>query len=763
MPVTPSALLHSGRWNLQLRLQRFAGSAAPVETVRLPFAPEAAPAGAEFAGARWEITCRLHAVPDRPDALDGVLACQVTEGHAQEVNAGIELAVTDWSTDSFLLLPAAAYNGNRYAVRHQQYPPIATEPGDLGPTAPTTITDVPRLEMDPATPSHLHLLTGDETTPGWGFFAPPARYAAILLTGQGGPHGNHGIVVTEEAGHGRAVLAVEAPGVRPAVYTMMNTRTESWDRGADLATGDRLEIRFRLLAFPASDVQALYDRFAEVRKDLTGPVTLRHSLPFSAAWTILEEKYNRHNWNPAGYYTVGVAADWEKGNPYADWQLGWVGGAMNTLPLLARGTPESRERALKTLEFLFTAGTAPSGLPYGIFHAGKPVSDHFKQRDSTRWVMVRKLGDALYFIFKHFDLLKKQDANWQPPAHWERQARTLADRLVELFARHGQLGQFLDWDTGEIRVGGSTAGAMVPAGLALAGQWFGEPRYAAAAAAIARHFIDRDLRAGVTTGGPGEILQSPDSESAFALLESLVVLFETTADRSWLPHAEAMAKQCLTWCASYDHRFPAASPFGRLDMRAAGSVWANVQNKHSAPGICTLSGDSLFKLWRATGNPLYLNQIQETAHNLPQYLSRADRPVGDLPPGFMCERVNFSDWEGRNNIGGSLFGSCWCEVSLLLTAVEIPGLYLQPDTGFLAVFDHVDAAVTARDAAGATLRVTNPTAFDAAVKVLVETAAEAAARPLGPNALFTCPVLEVKAGETRTMTLRRTAAGGRRW
>ena len=51
-------------------------------------------------------------------------------------------------------------------------------------------------------------------------------------------------------------------------------------------------------------------------------------------------------------------------------------------------------------------------------------------------------------------------------------------------------------------------------------------------------------------------------------------------------------------------------------------------------------------------NALYLDQIQETAHNLTQYLARADRPVGDpqiMQPGWMCERVNFSDWESRDN------------------------------------------------------------------------------------------------------------------
>ena len=38
----------------------------------------------------------------------------------------------------------------------------------------------------------------------------------------------------------------------------------------------------------------------------------------------------------------------------------------------------------------------------------------------------------------------------------------------------------------------------------------------------------RDVQAGVTVGGPGEILKCPDSESAFAMLESFIVLYEVT-------------------------------------------------------------------------------------------------------------------------------------------------------------------------------------------------------------------------------------------
>jgi hypothetical protein len=368
---------------------------------------------------------------------------------------------------------------------------------------------------------------------------------------------------------------------------------------------------------------------------------------------------------------------------------------------------------------------------------------------------VRKQADGLYFLIKAFHALHGQDAQWLLPAHWAAGTRRLADRFVDTFRRFGQLGQYLDCETGDVIVGGSTAAAMAPGALALAGQYFVQPEYIEVAEAIARQLDERDVRAGITTGGPGEILKCADSESAFAMLESFVVLYEVTGLAHWLDRAQAMAAQCLTWCASYDYAFPPGSPFGRLDMRAAGSVWANVQNKHSAPGICTLSGDALFKLFRYTGNRLWLDQIQETAHNLPQYLSRADRPVGWPPamrPGYMCERVNFSDWERHDNIGGCLFGSCWPEVSLLLTAAELPGIYAQPDSGLLCVLDHVEARLVVADDATVTLECRNPTPFDATVRVCAESSA-AARTILGQAASLRWPTLDIPAGATRVLAL----------
>ena len=129
-----------------------------------------------------------------------------------------------------------------------------------------------------------------------------------------------------------------------------------------------------------------------------------------------------------------------------------------------------------------------------------------------------------------------------------------------------------------------------------------------------------DIIRGLTTGGPGEILSAPDSEAAFAMLESFVTLFEITGDDEWLAPAHDLLRQCATWVVSYDYQFPPDSTLGKSQARTTGAVWANIQNKCAAPGICTLSGDVLLRLWRASGDPLALDLLGDIAHGLPQYM-----------------------------------------------------------------------------------------------------------------------------------------------
>ena len=270
-------------------------------------------------------------------------------------------------------------------------------------------------------------------------------------------------------------------------------------------------------------------------------------------------------------------------------------------------------------------------------------------------------------------------------------ARKAADAFVKLWDRYGQFGQWVHLDTGDIMAGNSTSGAMAGAGLAEAADFFGEPRYMEGAEAATKMLYERDAVKGFTTGGPGEILQCPDSESCAGLLESLVALYETTKEAHWLEKARHLAHMTASWTVAYNYHFPETSEFGRLDMKTIGAVWANAQNKHGAPGICTHSGLSLYKLYQYTGDPMYKELFEEIVLTVSQYMSTDARPIysWDVPkdasllnddsitapperllPGFICERVNLSEWESWRCVGGVFNGSCWCESTNLLILAE---------------------------------------------------------------------------------------------
>ena len=84
------------------------------------------------------------------------------------------------------------------------------------------------------------------------------------------------------------------------------------------------------------------------------------------------------------------------------------------------------------------------------------------------------------------------------------------------------------------------------------------------------------------------------------------------------------------------------------------------------------------KLYRFTKNEKYLELIKDIAYFIPQCVSTDKRPIytWDKPPkkqpeGFIGERVNMSDWEGTDALGGTFYGSCWCETSLTLSFAEL--------------------------------------------------------------------------------------------
>lgn len=574
------------------------------------------------------------------------------------------------SADNYIFIPACCYHGNQFAVRAYNYPPMF-RPEEASPDMPVTITDVPRLNPDGS--GKIEVTTGDAAVPCVGVYLPDEKRGILIFTVQ--EIGGKNIGLAYEQGE----IRLTWPAKREKLYygSHLHSNPQVWtDEPADIPT--------KVLDFACEDLEQFFRTYFENRKIMGLDDRRPEPLPFSRQLAMQRRKFNTMNWHEdPGFYMVGTDR-----SHFQVWQPGWTGGGMSSYALMKLGDETEQQRALDTLSFLFST-QAESGFFAGIVDDGGNVfGDGFDVPGTENWHLLRKSADVLYFLFKHFALM--QERGLEIPTAWLDGTRKTADGFVRLWEKYGQLGQFVDLHTGDICVGGSASAAIASAGLAEASVFFGEEKYLRTAEAIADWHDKEQLCKGYTTGGPGEMLQCVDSESAFGLLESFVTLYEVTKNTHWLNRARVCADFCSSWVVAYNYRFPEKSEFGRLNKKTVGSVFANLQNKHAAPGICTLSGDSLFKLWKYTGDRLYLELLKDISLTIGQYLSTDENPIyGGLTPtarenatpeeleahrmpeGFICERVNLSDWEGQDMVGGLFNGSCWCETSNLLTLAEV--------------------------------------------------------------------------------------------
>ncbi len=616
------------------------------------------------------------------------------------------------------MVPACAYDGNRFEAVERKYPPMFHE-SEFGLHPPVRMTEVPRLS--PEGDSFMDVTTGDMAAPCVCLFNKRSKKGFMLFFEQGAKSLNHGVSLDQVGDE--LSITLRAPAKRRLVYRWYEgipslRENPSADAPMSVQAGEEIAIAHRAFVFDCEDIPALYRAFFEKRA-LLYHASAHASLPFSAFWDMAMDEMNlTHFEEKEGFYTLDALSRPNLSH-FGVWQAGWVGGGMFTLPLMAHGDEETRARVVRALEFT-TRVQSKIGFYYGIYAWGEVIHDCFGyHKDKHCLLLIRKHADMVYYLAKH--ALCFRALGMEYPEHLMKSLILAADALVNLWERYGQLGQFINAETGEIMVGGSTAGAMAPGALAAMYLVTGDQRYATAARDIARFFYKTATQAGVTTGGPGEILAAPDSESCSALLESYVALYEMDGTDEWLEMAKDAAHQAASWVVPYDYEFPRDSRFGRMGIQAAGSVWANVQNKHSAPGFCTMSGAPLLKLYRATGDENYLRLMREVAHFMPQVASRPERPMymvqgGALRPAEMCERVNLSDWEGNKNVGDSIFGpSTWPEVSMMVTWLEVPGVYVAAKKGLVCVSDHVNARLD-----GDTLLIDNPTEYPARVKVMID-------------------------------------------
>ncbi|RGY95253.1 hypothetical protein DXA15_15720 [Parabacteroides sp. AM58-2XD] len=652
-------------------------------------------------------------------------------------SAGVAVAFDryNWSSDNYVMIPSVVYNGNRQRIVNRPYATGLDLTDYRRPDLALTSNPIPQLSPEFGAPSKLEVLVNNAATPAIAWLERARQKGYVLLTDQGieqnGTIYDHALIVEESPDRSVSSMIVSAPGVREKKPQFIGF-SESPDRGLSFRKGEEVKVRVRLFAFDAPAVPVVLERFHQVRKLQTGENHPRNLKPASEVMRLMTFNIDRRylkcdNWE----YYCPENADWIS--------FGWIGGLMNTYPMLALDDPEHLRRVANTFDFALPRAQGKSGYFYGTLGSDGKVFGRDGCVEHPEINLTRKSADVLYWMVKQFMLLKAQNRQEAIRPDWETSIKRLADAFVNTWNKYGELGNYVNVETGEIEVYNSTSGAMAVAGLALASQYYGNPEYLEVAEQIGEAHYNHFSLLGFTSGGCADILQNADSETAVAFLTSCNTLYELTRKPVWLARARAAAHLCSTWTVSFDYVLPEDTELGKLKTPITGAVWASTQNKHGAPGFCTSSADALFRIFRETRDFSYAELLHDVWH---AYVE------GIRPNGFISERLTYCDAELRGTRGlGGEGGNGWNELNGCMMAMELPGLYIRPDKNMFYAFDHVDVKLVKGNKREMVLSITNTTPFDAEISVLSESEAEAA-KPLPAVAFVNWKKIKVKAGKT---------------
>ena len=686
----------------------------------------------------WTYVLNAKAVNGEKDALD--LTLSVERKGAAILSAGVAVAFDfyNWNQENYVMIPASVYNGNRNRIVNRAYATGLDREDLYRKDLPLTTCPLPQLSPQKGTPSLLEINSSNAATPAICFFDRKNKQAFMVLAEQGisinGGITDHGLIVEESPDRNRASLIISAPGVRRLKPQFIGFGA-SPDRGIEWKQGDKVELKLRIYAFKASSVTDLLNRFMTARKSVTGKNNPRKLIPFSEVIRLMtanidERYYKGENWE----FYCPENAEWIS--------FGWIGGLMNTFPMLVLGDEKHRKQVFNTFDFAIPRAQGASGYFYGALNHDGVVFGREGYDEFPEIVLTRKNADVLFWMIKQFMLLKAQGHGGSIKPAWEENIKRLADAFVSTWKQHKHWGNFLNNKTGEIAVYNTTGGAMAIGGLALASDYFNCPEYLKIAMEAADFYYKEFLKSGITTGGSADVLQNADAETAVFMMTSMMTLYEYTQKTQWLDYCKNLADLCATWTVSYDYILPAHTPLAKLGAKLAGVVWASTQNKHGAPGFCTSSGDPLFKIYRLTGERKYAELMYDIAH------AHAE---GIQPNGKITERLTYCDADNRGSrLDGDKTG--WTELNGALMGMELPGIYLRKDIDRLFVFDHVEVKTVKRSRSEIILQITNPTKYDASVSILAEDAKQAK-KPLGYVSFLSWPTVHVKAGETTQYVL----------
>lgn len=650
----------------------------------------------------------------------------------------LDLEIGDYSEEWFVFMPSACYDGNRFRMVRLPYGTPGLDP--FFPDGKNQEKGVVLREI-PSLDNGFNRLITDSSAPVAAIFMKEQKKALFFSFEEGTLPGEHGVemeITQSNAFH----LRLSIPKLRTKTFS----HYAKTDSPVLLQKGFLLNVPFQIREFDAENFAFFYKYFAQIRNLFPEQKPFRNTRSFSSAIQDLLYCFNEYRYRKeARFYAKCGNQD--------RLDLGFV--SFVELPaLLLSGDEETQKRVRDELEEILTHAPMKSGYfyPSALWKEGK---NHYfgGERETWKndWTLVRYQCEILYTLIRTFVLLEEKGQ--VIPEQWKKVTCTLAETLHGLWQKSHSMGFMVDEITGKIIVNDSFNGAMAPAALLLAADYFGKEEFIRSAVECGDYFAEYLAEKGFTFGGPSDALFSPDSETAFSLLESLVSLYEKTREECFLQYAQFCADYCSGWVPAVEYSFPEGTLMHRLKVDSRGSVQANLQNQHGAPGCCTMSGSSLLRLYYYTGEERFLALLQEIAHNCVQYIATDDTTYthyngkSALRKGEISEKVYFQDARfPKGEINGASGG--WTESSVLMTLTDNPGMVYDGRNGKFFMLDHLEYRISNHK-----LTLKNP--FDTPVKsrclFLTETPLPTLERVIHPDkGAFE---IELAPGEEKTIPL----------
>ena len=583
----------------------------------------------------------------------------------------------DWR--SYIIAPGAMYNGNRFIVSPQPYCPYLLTEG-VSPDGPIVMADNPRLCSD--TGYSVEFAANAFAIPVVGIYDSARKLGFVIGIEIYGDWGVTGVNLKTLPGTPLR-LEICLPVMRKKRYRFCDW-IEVNEKGMNLEPGQTVECKVRIIPIHADCIPDFISSLTEYGYSTRGTEARRSGLSFSEAADIIENKLNSFNWSEKnGYYTDRLNfPDMPK---LILVQTGWVSGGVTFYALAQSGNPEIRERAVRMMDTICRNAVSPSGYFHGMHNGERWLSFGVKRPGCRSASLIRRPLECTRDVLKTIEVLERRGDTVK--AVWVDAAKANLDAMVKTADKFGHLGYTVDFDTGDVLWGDSCCGAFGIEALVRGYIRFREDKYLRTAKLLAKYYVKNFIYKGYTCGGVGDSLMAVDSESNYALLAGLVYLHEVTGDKTHLKWACLTADLFATWVLHYDAKLPAGSALGKLGIQPRGAVFANIQNQHGAPGICTASGMALLKLYEITGKEHYLRLLEDIAQCIPQMIKRPEYEDTwpKLPAGSISERLMTMD--GMELCGETASLSTWAEIAMLHTARELPLVYCDSERDATAVFD----------------------------------------------------------------------------